>query len=199
MISALASFPTRSLFSAPGLLQIQHCTPVRCPSTAQLCHRCTFTLCCGIQQQLCTLSSCPMFPTPSLFPAHTHDFSSCPVSPVKFYNKLTPVISALAVSAHIFILSSLSISAPALCTLGMLGLHTALAQTPPCPVLWVPAAALHCQCMLCVSPLNLYYQHTLHSFRAPPLCPHDALFPTHVHDFGSCNVFPQNIIESSHQ
>ena len=80
----------------------QHCTA--------LPHRCTFTLCRGIQQQLCTLSSCPMFPTQSLFPAHTHDFSSCPVSPVKFHNKLTPVISALAVSAHIFILSSLCFS-----------------------------------------------------------------------------------------
>ena len=130
MISALALFPTRSLFSAPGLLQLQHCTPVRCPSTAQLCHRCTFTLCCGIQQQLCIVSSCPMFPTQSLFPAHTHDFSSCPVSPVKFHNKLTPVISALAVSAHIFILSSLSVSAPALHTVAVLQLCTALAQTP---------------------------------------------------------------------
>ena len=37
VISALALFPTRSLFSAPGLLQLQHCTPVRCRSTAQLC------------------------------------------------------------------------------------------------------------------------------------------------------------------
>ena len=80
----------------------QHCTA--------LPHRCTFTLCCGIQQQLCIVCSCPMFPTQSLFPAHTHDFSSCPVSPVKFHNKLTPVISALAVSAHIFILSSLCFS-----------------------------------------------------------------------------------------
>ena len=135
VISALALFPTRSLFSSPGLLQLQHCTPVRCPSTAQLCHRCTFTLCCGIQQQLCTLSSCPMFPTPSLFPAHTHDFSSCPVSPVKFYNKLTPVISALAVSAHIFILSSLCFSSSSVHSGYARAAHSSGSDTPPCPVL----------------------------------------------------------------
>ena len=58
VISALALFPTRSLFSAPCPIQLQHCAPVRCPSTAQLCLT---------HLHPCAVGSC----SSSALPAHT--------------------------------------------------------------------------------------------------------------------------------
>ena len=60
-----------------------------------------------------------------------------------FRNKLTPVISALAVSAHIFILSSWSVSAPAL-PLQLPTLRSADKRCCGCTQLWLEDISALC-------------------------------------------------------
>ena len=97
VISALTSFPTRSLFSAPGWLQLQHCTLWLCSSFVQLWLRHTSMPCAVGSSSSSALSVHALhFPPQSLFPTLSilSELPFC--APVTLYFQLMRIISALA-------------------------------------------------------------------------------------------------------
>ena len=139
----------------------------------------------------CAVGSCsssalsalaPRFPLKLYFQLTSHHFSSCPITPVKLYKKLTPVVSALAVSAPIFILSSFQLQHCTLQPRGVVAAHSSAWWTSLCPL------CCGFQQQQCITS-----SHTVISTPAPwPL-------KDLIGRLMSCPIFPQRLITISHQ